>query len=310
MESYKKVPYDLRPKKQIERKMIIETFFHLTRAGFPIKDYEYIGFGSTFFVDFILFHRILGIGKMTSIEKDDRITNRVLFNRPFKFIDIHMGEFSDVVPRLNEKSNYIVWLDYDCPVYDLLIQDISNAVANLPIGSLFFVTIDVEPPQKDSKPKEWLEYYQSNAKGLFDKSEFNLPLTKEMLVSVNVQIIKNAIFSAVSRRSTGRFQPLFNFFYADGHNMITMGGMLVSEKETNKINEANLKSLEFVRQSFDVEPYKILLPILTRKERSFLDSHMPSIAGWSPTEFEITPDEVNQYQKVYRFCPLYVEILF
>jgi len=55
-ESYLKVAYDLRPAKQIERRMFIDGLQRLALAGFDIGDYQYTGFGSIFFVDFILFH--------------------------------------------------------------------------------------------------------------------------------------------------------------------------------------------------------------------------------------------------------------
>ena len=62
--SSSKVPYDLRPRKQVERRMMAHVFQLLSEAGFPISTYCYAGFGAFFFVDFILFRRILGINDM------------------------------------------------------------------------------------------------------------------------------------------------------------------------------------------------------------------------------------------------------
>ena len=64
--SYLKVDYNLRPAKQIERRMILDTFHNLGTVGFPIRDYKYVGFGSIYFVDFAMFHKLLGIRKLLS----------------------------------------------------------------------------------------------------------------------------------------------------------------------------------------------------------------------------------------------------
>jgi hypothetical protein len=65
-----RVPYDLRPRKQVERRMMVHAFQVLAEAGFPISNYRYAGLGAFFFVDFIIFRRILGINDMISIEHD------------------------------------------------------------------------------------------------------------------------------------------------------------------------------------------------------------------------------------------------
>ena len=57
--SYMKVRYDLRPAKQVERRMIIDALHKLARAGVDISRYQYTGMGSIHFVDFVLFHKML-----------------------------------------------------------------------------------------------------------------------------------------------------------------------------------------------------------------------------------------------------------
>jgi hypothetical protein len=52
--SYRKINYTLRPAKNIERKMLCEAFHKLHPFG-KVQNYRYIGFGSTYFSDFILF---------------------------------------------------------------------------------------------------------------------------------------------------------------------------------------------------------------------------------------------------------------
>src|SRR5438874_9971114 len=104
--SYLRVQYDLRPSKQVERRMIIDACHLLSLANFPIRDYQYTGFGSVYFVDFILFHKLLGIQNMVSVEQDNKIEKRVKYNRPFGFIKLVMGTATDVIPTLSQDRKH------------------------------------------------------------------------------------------------------------------------------------------------------------------------------------------------------------
>ena len=65
-----KLDYRLRPAKSIERKMLAESFRRLSQFG-RVDLYRYVGFGSLYFSDFLLFHKLLGFKHMLSIEKSD-----------------------------------------------------------------------------------------------------------------------------------------------------------------------------------------------------------------------------------------------
>src|SRR5438270_10539979 len=97
-----KVQYELRAAKQVERRMLIESLQALSLAGFPITDYQYTGFGAIYFVDFILFHKILGIREMLSIEGSPKVHRRAVFNRPYDAVRVHLGLSTDVIPTLSE----------------------------------------------------------------------------------------------------------------------------------------------------------------------------------------------------------------
>ena len=69
--SYEKFNYLLRPSKQVERKLFIETLHRLRDADYPICSYTYVGLGSIFYADFILFHKYLYIDRMICAERDE-----------------------------------------------------------------------------------------------------------------------------------------------------------------------------------------------------------------------------------------------
>src|SRR5689334_16559424 len=95
-ESYLKVAYDLRPAKQVERRMLLDCLQRLARVGFDLPDYQYTGFGSIHFVDFVMLHKLLGMRNLLSVEYSAAIEKRVEFNKPFGLINIEMKSISDV----------------------------------------------------------------------------------------------------------------------------------------------------------------------------------------------------------------------
>src|SRR5690242_16553128 len=110
--SFLTVHYELRLAKQVERRMIIDALRMISLAGFPIDDYQYTGLGSIFFVDFILFHKFLGITDMVNAEHSSS-QRRVVFNQPYDFIRTEFAQIGDVIPSLSADKKHLLWLDYD-----------------------------------------------------------------------------------------------------------------------------------------------------------------------------------------------------
>jgi hypothetical protein len=307
-QSYLKVSYDVRPAKQVERRMLIDAFHRLAAAGFPIMDYQYTGFGSIYFVDFILFHKLLGMNNLLSVEWDQRIEKRVNFNVPFKGIEVKMGPIGDVIPTLKQELRHLLWLDYDDVIRAQQLQDISLAASTLSPGSIILVTVDVEPPH-GKRPSQWRKHFESEAGDLIGAMQSNSDFVLSKLPSLNGHIIEQAVKQGLAGRIAVKFQPLFNFLYKDGHLMLTVGGMFVTASESRRIRAASLDEQPYYRQSISQDSYEIRVPRLTRKERLHLDRAMPCSDGWLPGEFELSPEDVNAYREVYRYCPAYAELL-
>ena len=70
-----KVDYSLRPAKATVRRMIVEALARLSPLV-PVDEYRYIGMGSTYFRDFQIVHRRLGICDMVTIEGDLQAEDR------------------------------------------------------------------------------------------------------------------------------------------------------------------------------------------------------------------------------------------
>lgn len=303
------VQYDLRPAKQVERRMMLDAFQRLAQATFPIRDYRYTGFGSLFFVDFLIFHKMLGINDMLSIEHDPTLELRVKYNSPFRFIEVKIAEATDVIPTLSPDKLHILWLDYDWPVTGAILNDIYLAGSQLSRGSILLITVDVEPPDKESEePRASKNYFEREAGRYLSLVEIG-DYAKSNLNKISKMVIMNALKEGMVARRNLDYYPLFYFDYADGHRMMTLGGVIGSQVEKGKLNSINKEGAEYLRMGINDNPYEIKVPVFTRKERHMLDSAMPCPDGWQPNDFPVPPEYIQAYREIYRFLPSYAELL-
>lgn len=306
--SYEKVQYDLRPAKQAERRMLIDALQLLNDAGFRIRDYQYTGMGSIHFVDFILLHKYLGISRFLSVEIEEQITKRIEFNKPFRMIETRIGPIGAEIPTLSRDLSHILWLDYDGVISEYMLQDIVLATSVLRNQSLVLVTVDLEPPGGRG-PKEWRMHFLREASEYLDEPNIAADFARTKLPDICTTIIDRALSRGLQGRTNVEFIPLFNFRYADGHHMLTMGGMIGDESDKRAIQASRLAQTDYFRSSFDAKPCHISVPRLTRRERMYLDRFMPCDDGWLPEDFELSPGDVRAYRDVYRFLPAYAELL-
>lgn len=304
--------------------MIIDALQRLAAAGFPVADYQYTGFGSIYFVDFIMFHKLLGMNRLVSLEQTPSLERRVSFNRPFSCIDIRMVPASSAIPDLSRDVQHIVWLDYDGVLNKSMLSDIQSAVTTLSPGSILLVTVDVEPPEDhdysdvdpdfDSSktrmgPTEWKKYFEHHASVYLELGLTDSDFAKSRLVERSTEILTAAFLrSAVSRPGLD-FMPLFNFVYKDSHQMLSMGGMVAGATEKRQIRGSTIADTAYYRSDFESLPFQIRIPRLTRKERVYLDREMPCEDQWMPKEFDLDSKAVMEYREIYRFLPAFAEIL-
>jgi hypothetical protein len=265
--------------------------------------------GSIYFVDFILMHRLLGITKMLSVEYSEDVRKRVDFNKPFKCIETKIAPIGDVIPQLSKDVKHILWLDYDGTLEQSHLDDVALATTFLPTRSILLVTVDAEPPRGDS-PKFWREYFESEGGKYFDNTLTHQDFARSNLPKRNIELINNAIKSGLAGRKDVKFLPMFNFLYKDGHEMLTIGGMIGTPTEKREISSSAFNDTGYYQDNFENNPYIIKVPRLTSKERQYLDAEMPCSDDWKPSQFELSDEDVKAYREIYRFCPTYGELLF
>ena len=90
--------------------------------------------------------------------------------------------------------------------------------------------------------------------------------------------------------------------------MLTVGGMICDNAQAQNISGSGLGALRYIRLSFEQEPFEIRVPKITRKERLYLDAHMPCTDDWNPKRFKMPREDVLAFRSIYRFFPPYAEL--
>jgi hypothetical protein len=297
--------------------MIIDALLLLSEAGFPVRDYHYLGMGSVHFVDFAMIHKFLGILKMTSVEASPKLIKRIEFNRPYRnAVETIVGkEIGDIISGIEENTNYLVWLDYDNVLSDYMIRDIILSMSKLASGSILLVTIDTEPPksvgedgEREMTPVETKAYFEAQAGPYLARFSKDEDYIYENLPNVTMEAVQGAIRFGLTGIRNKEFFPLFDFLYKDTNRMLTAGGMVGGRSEKRKIRRSRLRHTGYARFDLSAEPCRISVPPLTRKEVLYLESYMPANQDWRPSEFELSDEDVSQFRQIYRFFPTYAEL--
>lgn len=311
--SFEKIDYSLRPNKNIERKLLADMLADLGRV-LPISSYGYIGFGSMWFSDFLLFHRRFGFRRMTTIEQERSRASRVEFNAPFA-IDIRMGSALRVLPMLPLADfQHVVWLDYDGVLSREVLDDIDIVCRDAKIGTVLLVSVNANREDlrtNDAQGRVEPEAILRKEFGdLVPRSDD--PKESARMFGGNISETLAKILFAHCRRSpriAGRaeqFVPLCNFAYSDGARMITVGGLIADNELVARIQEARIGEPERLFGS-DVQ-VRIEAPLLTPREKLAFDQAMPRDPS-VPLElpFELRDTERDAYVKFYRHYPLFGE---
>jgi len=304
--------YQIRPSKHVERKIFIETFQHLRNAGYQISKYHYLGFGSYYYVDFILFNRFLSIKKMTCLEKRQGISKRMAFNKPFKFIELQMKDIANYLPQIRNDKKYIIWLDYEDHLNSGILDSIGSLVGSLMSGSILIVTVNAQPdiPSEEyggvrSEKIELLRKKYEDDLTPFSGSVSKGDITGNGLSSLFVKSIRSKIDDAMKGRLEDCFYQIFNYIYKDGQRMLTFGGIIDRKVNEKKILHS-LKDLRYL--NFDSSPKEISIPPLTVREKLFLDQKINKNKTIKSLPFELEKKEIEDYIEYASHYPTFQEV--
>jgi len=324
MPSYERINYMLRPNKSVERKMVCEMLSRISAVR-NVSMYQYIGFGSTYFADFSLFHRNLGITQMISIEGEGRAKNRCEFNKPFACIDLRMGESSDILPNLDfNTKDSIVWLDYDGIISDTVFSDINTVVTAIRPDSFFMLSLNAEFILLKQEAESDIKQYLIDMIGeeRFPNQFLDNEITSKIYLNILYHCIIEEIRTVVQKRNGMEdyeltFHQVVYFVYKDGARMMTIGGFLFKKDEENeRMDKMAIHQLPYYRNS--MEPFNIKCPVLSLKEIQALNSFLPreiimdkkgEIKDEDLNNFPVENKDIKLYSFLYRYYPNFAETL-
>lgn len=306
--SYEKVNYLLRLRKQIERKMIIEMLQKMSK-GIQVDVYHYIGMGSVYFADFILFHKYLHINDMTSLERDRKKKKRFEFNLPYEFITLEMKSSSEYLRKnIDWKSNHLfMWFDYDCFIDFDIIEDLKHIARNVKPDDILLITLDADLPENLDDVKSFIYDFRE-----YIGRDIATKKAKEKFPKILKQIIDNALKEGKKDRIPSnkiKISQLLNLTYKDTSKMYTYG--CIFEKPGKSIaNQCDLKSLDFI--STGKKLFEINCPLLTPKEKFHLDSGITKRKECIDTgnRTGLSKDNLDKYSIFYKYYPQYFESIY
>lgn len=313
MSSTNVVNFSLRQNKSVERSIVFDGLSQLSHV-LPWSEAIYIGFGSVWFADFQLAHRLLGIQELISIEEDPIVYERARFNKPYKSIRVIKGTSKEVMDDLLADSDitqrpWIVWLDYDKHLEEERVGELFELIQRLPSNSCllatFAATSHLYGRSPETRPQRIATLFGDAVPYVPDKTIWQAK-TLDSILSEAV-LNRMAIAAAQSSRRA-RFMPAFAVPYKDSSWMVTAGGVLPAPPLFASVSE--LVGSEnwpgMLRRRIDVPP-------LTAKEIWAMQSLMPS-AGELTREairalgFDLDEEAISIFEDHYLRFPVFSQI--
>ncbi len=312
MASFDAVNYSLRPSKTIQRQLVFEGVRMLQAVLDPVQ--VYIGFGSIWFTDFVMAHKVLGICDMVSIESDEIGYCRAVFNSPYATVRVYRGFSSKILPALYgdvaiNRRPWMVWLDYDGEFDEAKRDDIRSIIENAPANTVILVTFngnEMRYGHAPDRPALLKRLFGSVVPDDLPKRSCRDDRMQESLADFTIDFMKSV---AGELARPGGFIPAFRLIYRDTACMVTVGGVLPSRGAVSTalgiIDAAN----------WPCRPEKpITAPHLTNREAVTLQSQLPCVEHLSRTlvqrlGFDLEDEQIEAFEKYYRQYPAFAQIV-
>lgn len=303
------VPYKLRPNKAVDRELFLALLTRLAPA-MALEGHHYIGLGGSFLEDFWLVHARLGIDRMTSVEAEEEVYKRQLFNRPNAAVECVHSSLEDYLDAHDFDRPAIVWFDYTAPKPVAQIGRFARTVGEVQLNSILRVTLNAQPGSLgEPTPKlsgqalwEWrLEKFKDRLGSLcptdittagMEKRTYGPCILRALFLAVEKEALSHADRRVVWALST---------HYADGQPMVTATVIVCAATDT--VIEPLVKGWKFYSPPSD--PLRIDLPALSALERLTMESNddARSKLGFELPESGLGEDPFEVFKKFYRIYP-------
>ena len=293
---------------------MLDSFGAAMESGFPISEYRYVGMGGIRFYDFILMHKFLGIEKMTSLEHDRKSMQRVMYNVPYKFIEVVNTDVHSFVTADIFSGNTIYWMDYDKSINPNITRDIASLSTRVKQRDFIFFTVCGAPPRRLQDKST--QYRLEDMKEIFGdlaKIFTRKDMENENFPAAIFKLLHAAFTNVFVVRQEGVFHPFFQVSYQDGQEMLTFGGVFASVEDWRGFAKV-LKNKGSVLERSRAGRYKIEKFNLTERERVLFDRaatakpvNTEELGEIKQLGFKV--EELRKYRELLRYHPRYVETL-
>lgn len=311
--SFKNIDYRLRPAKHAERAMLFDLFKNLRFS--PLKDYQYVGFGSVAFVDFKMIHRSFGIDALCSIERTKDLEEQTRFNnnKPYDSIDLRFGDSSEILPQLDFSRRSFVWLDYDNAARRSMANDLATVASTAESGTFIALTFANVFPTDKKKSEVALQYLKDgfpefvpgDAKAIDYQGKKYAAFVRHAFSALLQTALSNADAGNPTPQSKRRAFQVCYFKYRDGLEMATLGWIIVSELDLPILEQCRLNALPFYRDGD--KAFSIRNPLVTPFEIREMERKLPSPEtsaelSWIPQE------DREEFARLYRYLPSFAPV--
>jgi hypothetical protein len=278
-------PYHLRPNKAIDRFLLVEI---LSILGAKDGRYRYYGLGGPFLEEFRLIGQHFEGLPMTSLEANLQTFRRQTFHRCAKNLTLRNETLQSFLVTYPGDERAVFWLDYT-DLQPAWIQEFQTLLDRVGDDSVVKITLraslDDLPddllgriPEFSADIGELCDRYLVDFKAKYDAvlpptityGQLRRGLFPELLQDV-LQIAAQRALPAGCGRT---FQILHSCFYSDHTQMYSLTGVVCRDAAArdyrSRFASWRLRNLRWAK------PKRIDVPILSVKERIFLERHLPA----------------------------------
>jgi len=312
MSSFDSINYSLRPSKSIQRQLVFDGV-RMLQVHLDLEALVYIGFGSIWFSDFVMAHKILAVNSMVSIESSEIGYRRAVYNAPYKIVRVEPGFSYDVLPKFFTDATlahpWMIWLDFDYELNESARDDIRSVIEKAPANSILLVTfngLDFKYGSAKDRPERLRALLGAVVPDDLSKDACKDSQMQETIADLALGYMKS-IAADIAR--PGGFVPAFRLVYKDGASMVTVGGILPAK------GAARVATDVVNAQNWPCRPEKpIQAPHLTIREAACLQSKLPSVdrltrAMVQELGFDLQDEQLEAFETYYRQYPAYAQII-
>ena len=313
MNSYLSSDYAGKTHKRICRKIICRLAASLAKCLGGTLDY--IGMGSLFYEDFLVFYASGCIRDMTSIEYmldangkfDELKYRRFLLNRPFESIRLLPLSVREAVEQLSFDQNCLVWFDYDSTITRETIEEAAEVLRKAEKTCMLAscTGTQVAYDYKAERRTLDMEAVRSRFQDMLTPETANLFATLSW--DYFTDIIRDCVtpyYRRLVNERNEREHRSFKLFqvarieYRQPSRFVVDIWLLL---DTDRVDEEIVR--EQVLKSADAGFHKIDMPVLTEREKGFIGSHLDKNPTALADELALDEECVKKYLRYWEdYC--------